>query len=725
MTDTQRTQTEQVILDATRAGEIADFTSREDYNTEDKPTVAASFLRRLLLGIETDARILKPGVRIAGARVEGLLDLSDSAGPDGGLPALALEHCDLPFPVMLSGARFARVSFNFSRITSVMAEGARIDGDFSFNTVKPMPGQNVAHVNLYSARIGGDVWGCDAQLMLERPVQVGNRSVSDALGAQGAQVRGMVVLYNLSARGRVSFLNAVIGSALDCGGIRIDNKDAMAFVATNCSVGGDVILGPRAGKRAELLGQVDLYGARIRGSLVCAAGRFIHPNGLAIFAQAVEVGIGVDLSAWDGIRFESKGEVNFSGAKVGGSFVSQGGSLSNPNGCALRIEGAEVKGSVLLRPSGDIPFDVEGQVNMLGIRVGLIVELSGAHIRAGTARAISLSRARIGELNAGNNTIEGSVSLSGARIDRLLDDPETAWAQARQIGLDELSFEHIGVQGSAQVWRARATWLRRNVGTRKVGILRGSVGRFSNQPWRTCINALIRAGLHGDARRLAREEQREANRHRGQARYAAVQMLSLRERSALDKYNVDNFSVLEAGHFDQAGPQSGTVAVALVKMLVTMPVLKLYCMAKQVFVWLFAEQMFGYGLSASRAALASALVWAIGWAGTEAALSRGALVREVDGVAQACGRAITPPLFALDIAVPVLDLGQESECKPGAVPGATLRRWEAPPGLAWTVINELDLWRWAKALYAIVSATVIGFAILTWTGVFRPQSREG
>ncbi len=185
------------------------------------------------------------------------------------------------------------------------------------------------------------------------------------------------------------------------------------------------------------------------------------------------------------------------------------------------------------------------------------------------------------------------------------------------------------------------------------------VSKFSNQPWRQVAAAFERAGLRGDARRIRREEQRELNRHR---------------------------------------------------FLLVRP-----------FVWLFAEQMFGYGLSVTRAAITVFAVWVIGALGVSAMNARGALVavHGSEATTEACV-GLDPALYALDAMAPVIDLNQESACVPGRVAGKTLSPgYQTPVGV---VFEELALWQWAKALFSILGAAVVGFALLTWTGVFKPRA---
>ena len=78
---------EHFVVERTNAGEVADFTAMAGPGGV-KPSVRAGFLRKLMLGIDPSWTIRTPGVRLRGARIEGVLDLTDCSGVGGaGLPA--------------------------------------------------------------------------------------------------------------------------------------------------------------------------------------------------------------------------------------------------------------------------------------------------------------------------------------------------------------------------------------------------------------------------------------------------------------------------------------------------------------------------------------------------------------------------------------------------------------------------------------------------------------
>ncbi|MGE0829483.1 MAG: hypothetical protein AB7O04_09045, partial [Hyphomonadaceae bacterium] len=129
----------------------------------------------------------------------------------------------------------------------------------------------------------------------------------------------------------------------------------------------------------------------------------------------------------------------------------------------------------------------------------------------------------------------------------------------------------------------------------------------------------------------------------------------------------------------------------------------------------------GYGFAPVRAARALLLYFALGVSGVYFMESRGALV---DEGGRACGAQIEPALYALDAALPVIDLGQESVCRPGRAPGAQLMSGEPLPGTPWRLFEEVALWRWAHAAYALIGAILTALAIITFSGALKPKGED-
>ena len=122
---------EHFVVERTIAGETADFTPMAGPGGV-KPIIRAGFLRKLMLGVDPTWTIRTPGVRLKGARVEGVLDLTDCSGVGAvGLPALALVECEIPEIIDLSHSRLARFSLNASRLSRLIAVETEIDRHYA------------------------------------------------------------------------------------------------------------------------------------------------------------------------------------------------------------------------------------------------------------------------------------------------------------------------------------------------------------------------------------------------------------------------------------------------------------------------------------------------------------------------------------------------------------------------------------------------------------------
>ena len=126
----------------------------------------------------------------------------------------------------------------------------------------------------------------------------------------------------------------------------------------------------------------------------------------------------------------------------------------------------------------------------------------------------------------------------------------------------------------------------------------------------------------------------------------------------------------------------------------------------------------GYGFAPLRVMRALVLFLVLGVAGVLTMNAQGALVRQ-DG--SACTGAIEPALYAIDVALPVIDLGQERLCAPGRTARADLPAGVELDGTDWRLFEGAALWKWAHALYAILGAILSALAVLTFSGVMKPR----
>jgi len=493
-----------------------------------------------------------------------------------------------------------------------------------------------------------------------------------ALAAAGIQVGGRAGFdmddgSRFEAQGEVQLSNSTIGKDLTFFGAHLGHPGADALDANACSVGGHVQLMPIDGTRFEAEGACLFWDARVAGDFACHGARLNNPGGLALAAAGIEIGGLANFDAHEDFRFESTGEVRLANGSIGKSLSFLGAALSHPDGDALDASACDVGGHVRLVAMNHHKFEADGTTIFWKARVAGDFVCQGGRFTRPDGVAFNASACSVGGgLYAHDNTLEGIVDLSNARIDTLGSFADSAWAGARRIRLDSISLRQIEVDPSDGVpWQTRTRWLKRSSDQTAKG-----QRIVSPHPWQECAVAFARSGRHTDARRIQREGYREENRARP---------LWIRP-----------------------------------------------------FVWVFAEVPFGFGLSALRATVTLVAFWIAGIVGAEVMLARNVLVDlSSRGDPQAC-LSLVPALYALDTAIPIIDLRQESLCDPadvgqaGLFPGIPLSRLVGgmaflPAMPAVTLFDEVTLWTWAKAVYALLGTFLVSFAGITYSGVFKPK----
>jgi hypothetical protein len=696
---------EHFVMERARAGEVADFTPMAGPDGA-KPAVRAGFLRKLMLGVDPAWAVRTPGVRVKAARIEGSLDLTDCSGADGsGLPALWLEDCDVPDPIDLSHARLVRVTLRTCRLRRLVAADAAIDGELSLAAVGPLgaPGAEAFSADLRGVRIGGNFRATGAAFALP------SEGVSVVLGLDGAEVGGDVLLNDgFEALGAVSLSSARIAGALDCQGAHLLNRteDARgaALAARGARIGGDV----RLGEKFKTEGAVDLSGAQIGGDLDLAHGVFRNEFGAALLLTNVRIAGQLEGAA------KIHGHVSMQGAEIACNLNLKGAEIANPLtpradsfGVAVDAASLSVGGAALLQGA-----NVKGELFFADARIGGYLAFGGGRFINGGGWAIRAPNVRVGgnltlKIDEGGFAPHGQKTVieGGAKFERAQVGGSLSWLnlELRGPGPDNskggtLSFADAQIAGPVQArglvthqharidasgarcaaldddlktgWGAEGVRLdlegfdyariesKDERWRQRLGWLRQMGGRFSPQPYTHVANVYARAGRREDARRI---------------------LLAQHDQRTL---------------LASAGPVT----------------------------WLLSSLfgvIAGYGLAPIRIARALALFIAIGVAGVFAMNAQGALVTPQG---RQCAGAVEPALYAIDVALPVIDLGQESRCAPGRTARAELPAgMEISPYSDWRVFEGVALWRWAHALYALLGAILTALAVITFSGALKPR----
>lgn len=252
----------------------------------------------------------------------------------------------------------------------------------------------------------------------------------------------------------------------------------------------------------EAAGEVRMLGAKVGGNLTCNGCAFRNvdddgaPMGAALSADLMNVSGSVFLNG----GFEAVGAVRLLGAKIGGNLTCKGGTLRNANGdgaplgAALSADRMMVEGNVFL----DDGFKVTGAVHLLGAQIGGQLSCAGSSFRNadgdGVLRGYALSAdgmtVKGGFFLRGVSEMLGPINLANASVAQLVDDGFD-WPGGSILD----GFRYDSIVGSTNA-RRRIAWLS---GQRPSHIS----DEFKPQPWEQLISVLRAMGHKAEAADIA------------------------------------------------------------------------------------------------------------------------------------------------------------------------------------------------------------------------------
>jgi hypothetical protein len=453
--------------------------------------VRGEVLAALLRGARPADAGQVPAIRLTGARITGVLDLSFAEVRY----AVLMRDCVFDEPPALYATRMRQFSLTGSRLPALYASdsqvdgllwlrscrldgplqlvGTRIDGTLSLRSAR------VAGVEAYALTVTRNIDAADAEVTGELMLQgahVGGTCVLDgarlsnpgavALDAEGIELPSGLRARRLTADGEVRLPDARIGRRLVLTAARLSNPGGTALDADRARIDGAAVLD--AGFRAE--GKVTLRSAVVGGTLLLSGADLAAPGGTALNARLIS--IGSSLRAADGFR--TRGRVCLDSATVQGAADFSGAHLSDPGGRSLSLCRAEVTGG--LAGGG---LHAEGEVRLIDSVIGASVELEGAHLSNPGGRAlIGYGLTVRGVLNCNDGfTAAGRLSLAGARVGELSFDDATI------SGTDDLALGLRRVRAE-MIWFARCTLTEGTVDLRhaRIEVLRDDPARWPERP---------------------------------------------------------------------------------------------------------------------------------------------------------------------------------------------------------------------------------------------------
>jgi len=454
-----------------------------------------------------------------------------------------------------------------------------------------------------------------------------------------------------------------------------------AIHLNNARIGGKLDLSSTSRSRFTASHVVRLDGARIDGDVSLAGAQLDGCGGAAVSGRSIVVGSNVDLRPAHGQRFEAAGEVIFSAAQVTGDLLCDGARLSNPTGRALHCEDLKVESVFLSSDDAtSLPFEARGRLNFLTAIIGGSFFLTNARLepgpdytgllRTGGPVALNLQQARvsnavafgnIGQLESGTapavldqapTPVRGWFLLTGTESTSILDRTETGWPAPGYLDLEGATYERIRHVDGGDLTAKRIAWLRRQYpdGT-------PSAGSYRPQPYEQLSRVLRQHGLT-----------REANA-------IAVEKIRMRLAAHVDR----PWARIFPGLLMLISKHGYSTSRAVVSFLV-------FVLLGTV---MYATALFGFGQPFLPVESDPAPV----------------TYEFAFGLAQATVERGCPGLnvlhFALDAAMPVIDLSQDMRC-----------RFTPQGSFGW-------LWLLLHSVYVIAGAALSAVVVLTLTGVLR------
>ncbi|MEM1439892.1 MAG: polymer-forming cytoskeletal protein [Pseudomonadota bacterium] len=448
----------------------------------------------------------------------------------------------------------------------------------------------------------------------------------------------------------------------------------------NARIGGNLVLASTKNARFTARATVRLDGTRVDGELQLAGAQLEGDGKPAISARSVVIGGNVDLTPGGGHRFEAHGEVIFAAAQIVGDLRCSGARLLNPGGRALHCEDLKVESVALSADAQGHPFESRGRLNFLTAVIGGSFfmnharlspgpDFSGLLSRGGPV-ALNLQQARIsnaiGISNVGALDDDGDAAktggslkpvrgwflLTGIEINALFDEVDTAWPEYGFLDLGGASYARLSHVGGGNVIDKRIGWLRRQYPGGKP-----DAARFRPQPYEQLSRVLRESGLT-----------REANA-------VAVEKIRMRLAAKVDAPLARLLPrlLMLVSHY---GYSSGRAIVSFLMFVLfgaAMYTAALF-LFQQPFVPVESE--------------AEPVTYTLAFNLAEQTLEQGC-------------PGLSMLHYALDSALPVIDLGQDQRCR------------FTPTGPArW-------LWLLLHSLYVIAGAALSAVVVLTLTGVLR------
>ena len=278
-----RRPAEEKLLAACRLGRSAEIGAVRPEQSNQDNSIRAEFLRFLALGGDERAPVHEHGVQVAGAWIEGELDLEAATVTS----PLTLFICHFDAPPIFRDARIAG-TLNLEGCKLPGLAGNRMVCEGSVFLRNGFVATGI--VNLHSARITNNLACSHANFSIDLSnAREDDPSTWIAFCAQSAVIGGGAFLNDrLNVVGEVQLLNIQVGGDMDFRAAILtaaEFGDHPALTADRAMINGDVFLN----RHFVANGRVSLTGAQIEGSLDCSSATLRNEAGPSLVLARVVI----------------------------------------------------------------------------------------------------------------------------------------------------------------------------------------------------------------------------------------------------------------------------------------------------------------------------------------------------------------------------------------------------------------------------------------------------
>ena len=270
----------------------------------------------------------------------------------------------------------------------------------------------------------------------------------------------------------------------------LSDVGSCAIHLKHARVGANLSLASSKKNRFSATGTIRLDGAKVDGDISLSGASLDGRGEAALSARSAIVGGNVELTMANEHRFEANGVVVFAAAQIAGDLSCNGARLFNPEGRALHCEDLSVE-SVFLSANDavTVPFEAHGRLNFLTAIVDGSFFMTNARIspgpdyqglfKKGGPIALNLQQARISNALALNNVraagtgegeatldaepqpVEGWFLLNGTQMSSIFDNIETGWPARGYLDIDGAVYSTIRHVGYGDLAQRSIRWLKR------------------------------------------------------------------------------------------------------------------------------------------------------------------------------------------------------------------------------------------------------------------------